>query len=49
MRDVYDSLYIYFQEMKNDGLPFATCVICEEIGLTTRDDNIDEVALPPHL
>jgi hypothetical protein len=48
--EVYASLDFFFTELKEQGTPFATRIIREETGLTTRDhDNPDDVALPPHL
>ena len=35
--------------MRHEGVPFAARIIREEFGLTTRDDDPDEVCLPPHL
>lgn len=45
---VYRSLDEFFTELAKEGLPFATRIIREETGMTTRDDNVDEVVLPPH-
>lgn len=47
--EVYHSLDDFFCNLANEGTPFATRIIREESGLTTRDDNPDEVALPPHM
>ena len=44
----YASLRTFFAELQEEGLPFATRLIQERTGLTTRDDNPDDVALPPH-
>eukprot|EP00957_Ditylum_brightwellii_P091375 6957147-Ditylum_brightwellii.AAC.1 len=32
-----------------EGLPFATCIVCEETGMTLWDDNPDKVLLLPHI
>ena len=49
MAEVDRSLGEYFEVLKQRGLPFATRVIREETGTTTRDDNVDDVVLPPHI
>ena len=45
--EIYNSLHEFFNELKDEASPFATRVICEETGTTTRDDDPDEVSLPP--
>jgi len=47
--EVYESLTIFFNELKHEAAPFATRLIRDETGRTTRDDNPDEVVLAPHL
>jgi len=49
MQEVYDSLDTFFTLLLEDGLPFATRIIRDETGLTTRDDDPDDVVLPPHI
>ena len=44
-----DSLHAFFIEVQSEGLPFATRIIREKTGLTTRDDDPDDVTLPPHM
>ena len=38
--DLYFTLNSFFDELVNEGLPFATRLIREETGLTTRDDDL---------
>ena len=45
--EIYRSLHIFFTELKQEALPFATRIIREETGTTTRDDDPDDVVLPP--
>eukprot|EP00957_Ditylum_brightwellii_P210569 15365121-Ditylum_brightwellii.AAC.1 len=47
--EMYASLDEYFNELKSKAVPFAMRMVCDECGMTTRDDNPDEVALPPHM
>lgn len=50
LEEVYQSLDIFFEKLSSEGSPCATPIIREEeSGLTNRDDNPDEVALPPHM
>ena len=46
---MYVSLDDYFEELREEGVPFAARIIREEFGLTTHDDDPDEVCLSPHL
>ena len=43
------SLIEFFEKLKGEGVPFATRAVREETGTTLRDDNPDDVALPPHV
>ena len=43
------SLSIYFANLKEEGAPFATRQIRELAGLTYRDEDPDDVYLPPHM
>ena len=47
--DAHASLHSFFTELKEEALPFATRLIREKTGMVTRDDDPDNVALPPHL
>ena len=47
--EIYASLHDFFKELEKEGLQFATRIIREETGMTTRDDNPDELVLPPHI
>lgn len=47
--EIYDSLHIFFTELKLEALPFATRIIRDETGTTTRDDDPDDLVLPPHI
>jgi len=47
--EIYDSLHIFFSELKQEALPFATRIIRDETGTTTRDDDPDDLVLPPHI
>ena len=49
LRVVNESLHSYFGRLKEESTPFATRVIREEVGTSTRDDNPDDVCLPPHM
>ena len=49
MEETNDSLHTYFKELEEEGLPFATRIIRDETGTTTRDDNVDAIMLPPHI
>ena len=46
MIDIHQSLDAYFEDLRQRGLPFATRVIRDEKGTTTRDDNVGDVVLP---
>ena len=48
-QDWRDSLKDYFEQLKNESVPFATRIVREQTGLTSRDDDPDLVALPPHM
>ena len=43
------SLYCFFHDLAEQGLPFATRVVREKSGMKSRDDNPEDVALPPHM
>jgi hypothetical protein len=47
--EIHQSMSEFFLELAGQGTPFATRIIREETGMTLRDDNIDEVVLPPHI
>ena len=47
--EIYMSLNNFFNELKQEALPFATRIIRDETGTTTRDDNPNEVVLSPHV
>ncbi len=47
--EVYESLNLFFNELKQEALPFATQMIRDETGRTTRDDDPDDLVLPPHI
>ncbi len=47
--EVYNSLNLFFTQLKQEALPFVTRIICDEMGLSTRDDNPDNLVLPPHI
>ena len=49
MKEIYESLHEYFDALEKESLPFATRVIRERTGLHMRDDNPDDVLLPPHM
>ena len=49
MAEVNESLKLFFEELSEEGLPFATRIIRDETGMTTRDDEPDAVTLPPHI
>eukprot|EP00957_Ditylum_brightwellii_P012411 937322-Ditylum_brightwellii.AAC.1 len=46
---MYASLDEYFNGLKSEAVPFATRMVRDECGMTTRDDNPDEVALSPNM
>ena len=46
---LYVTLYSFFDELANEGLPFTTRLVREETILTTRNDDPDEVVLTPHM
>ena len=46
--EIDTALHEFFQALSKEGLPFATRLVRERVGLTTRDDNPDDVSLPPH-
>ena len=47
--EIYHSLNLFFTELKQEALPFATRIIRDETGTTTRDDDPDDLVLPPHI
>ena len=47
--EIYVPLNSFFDELANEGLLFATRLVREETGLTNRDDDPDDVVLPPHM
>ena len=47
--ELYVTLNSFFHELSNEGFPFATRLVREETGLTTRDDDPDNVVLPPSM
>lgn len=47
--EVHESLYAFFEELKGEGDPFVMWSIREQAGLTTRDNNSNEVCQPPHM
>ena len=47
--EVYNSLKTFFTELKKEALPFATRIVREKTGTTTRDDNPDDLVLAPHV
>ena len=49
IKEVFTSLEIFSGILATEGSPFDTCNIKEKSGLTTRDGDPDEVALPPHM
>eukprot|EP00957_Ditylum_brightwellii_P125365 9555023-Ditylum_brightwellii.AAC.1 len=46
-REIYASLDDFFKQKNKEAAPFETRLIREEAGLLTRDDNSDNVVLPP--
>ena len=46
---LYVTLNSFFDELANEGLPFTTRLVQEETGLTTRNDDPDDMVLPPHM
>lgn len=49
LREVHQSLHAFFENLKEEGVPFAMRVIREETGTTTRDENPGEMCLPSHM
>ena len=47
--EAYESLNSFFADLAQEAAPFARRVIREETGMTVRDDNPNDVALPPHM
>ena len=47
--ELYVTLNSLFGELANKGVPFATRLMWEDIGLTTCNDDPDDVLLPPHM
>eukprot|EP00957_Ditylum_brightwellii_P015066 1136749-Ditylum_brightwellii.AAC.1 len=46
---IYGSLDEFFERLKEEATPFATRIIREQTGTTTRDDNPDDVVLPLYM
>ena len=46
---INQSITEFFLDLSGEGTPFAARIVCEATGMTLRDDNIDEVVLPPHI
>ena len=49
MKEVYDSLHSFFAELTSEAAPFATRIIRDRAGLNTRDDDPNDVSLPPSM
>ena len=49
MREVNLSLDSFFDLLKDEALPFATRIIRDEVGMSARDDDPDDVLLPPNI
>ena len=49
MKGIHESLKLFFTELLEEGLPFATWIIRNETDMTTPDDNPDDVMLPPRI
>ena len=49
LEEIYASLHSFFTELMEEALPFATMVVRDEIGTTTRDSDPDDVLLPPYV
>eukprot|EP00957_Ditylum_brightwellii_P146870 11181402-Ditylum_brightwellii.AAC.1 len=49
IRGVNLSLEFFFNKLKEEAPPFATWIIREKVGMSTRDDDPDNVVLPPHI
>ena len=49
MGELYVTLNLFFGEIVNEGITFATILIREETGLTACDNDEDDVVLPPHM
>ena len=47
--ELYATLNSFFGELANEGLPFTTRLVREETVLITRDDDPDDMVLPPHM
>ena len=48
-KEVHESLHAFFEELKKESTPFATRIIRDVTGTTTRDDDLDAICLPPHM
>ena len=46
---LYVTLNSFFEKLANEGLPFATRLVQEKARLTTRNNDPDDVVLPPHM
>lgn len=47
--EIYASLNQFFTELKQEALPFAMRIIRDETRTTTRDDDPDDLLLPPYI
>ena len=47
--EVYESMNLFFLELQEEVLPFATRIVRDITGLITRDNNPDDILLPPYL
>ena len=47
-KGMYDSIHEFLTKLKDEAAPFLTRYIRDETGQTTRNDDINQVYLPPH-
>ena len=47
--ELYVTIHLLFDDIANEGSLFATRLVQEETGLTARDDDTDDVVLPPYM
>ena len=47
-KGMYDSIHEFLTKLKDEAAPFSTRYIRDETGQTTRNDDINQVYLPPH-
>ena len=47
--ELYGTLNSFFDKLPNEELTFAKRLVQEETGLTTRDDDPDDVVLSPYM